>query len=160
MHHTIEERHIFPILAKRMPTFRNDEAHIKSHHGIHEGNKNSSLIFNPLEILFPEWTRKTGRRFLLWFTGLDKLGDLIHKWKLQPSTYSPQEMRESLDSWREVLFKHLDEEVRDRSDLVTTWWEPVVGVLPVYFVSGQGPLRGQHEEVLDPRGDGPPTYVT
>lgn len=37
MHHTIEEQHIFPVLAKRMPSFRNDEAHLKSHHGIHEG---------------------------------------------------------------------------------------------------------------------------
>ena len=37
VHHTIEERHIFPVLAKRMPAFQNDEVHIKSHHGIHEG---------------------------------------------------------------------------------------------------------------------------
>ena len=37
VHHTIEERHIFPNLAKRMPSFKEDEQHIKSHHGIHEG---------------------------------------------------------------------------------------------------------------------------
>ena len=37
MHHMVEERHIFPLLAKRMPAFKNDEQHIKSHHGIHEG---------------------------------------------------------------------------------------------------------------------------
>ncbi|PSR81162.1 hypothetical protein PHLCEN_2v6497 [Hermanssonia centrifuga] len=83
MHHTIEERHIFPILAKRMPTFKDDEVHIKSHHGIHEG--------------------------------LDKLGALLAKWNAQPSTYSPQEMKDCLDSWREVLFVHLDQEVEDLS---------------------------------------------
>lgn len=37
VHHTIEERHIFPILAKRMPAFQNNDVHIQSHHGIHDG---------------------------------------------------------------------------------------------------------------------------
>lgn len=37
---------------------------------------------------------------------------LVRKWLDEPSTYSPEEMRASLDSWREVLFSHLDEEVR------------------------------------------------
>lgn len=37
MHHTIEERHIFPNLAKRMPSFKADEQHIAAHHAIHEG---------------------------------------------------------------------------------------------------------------------------
>ncbi|KAI0093066.1 hypothetical protein BDY19DRAFT_406229 [Irpex rosettiformis] len=83
MHHTIEEQHIFPVLAQRMPSFREDEAHIKSHHGIHEG--------------------------------LDKLGILLEKYVADPTTYSPAEIRTCLDSWREVLFNHLDEEVEDLS---------------------------------------------
>ncbi|KIO22846.1 hypothetical protein M407DRAFT_78809, partial [Tulasnella calospora MUT 4182] len=37
MHHTIEERNIFPILAQKMPAFREDAEHIESHKGIHEG---------------------------------------------------------------------------------------------------------------------------
>ena len=39
MHHTIEERHLFPILAKSMPQFADNGGggHITSHHGIHEG---------------------------------------------------------------------------------------------------------------------------
>jgi len=83
MHHTIEETYIFPILAAKMPAFQNDERHVQSHHGIHEG--------------------------------LDKLGALLTKWNLEPSTYSPDEMRACLDGWREVLFRHLDEEVEDLS---------------------------------------------
>jgi hypothetical protein len=35
MHHTIEERFIFPILAERMPQFKAE--HLESHRGIHEG---------------------------------------------------------------------------------------------------------------------------
>ena len=107
MHHTIEERQIFPILAKRMPSFAEDEAHIKSHHGIHEGP-------------YAEWTANPtvdpsqvqSWHIVIWPTvGLDKLGVLLSKYSADQTTYNPTEMRECLDSWREVLFRHLDEEV-------------------------------------------------
>ncbi|KAF9475759.1 hypothetical protein BDN70DRAFT_219290 [Pholiota conissans] len=83
MHHTIEERYIFPELAKFMPKFgnTNEGEHLESHRGIHEG--------------------------------LENLDILIAKWKKDPSTYSPTEMRACLDGFREVLFHHLDEEVAD-----------------------------------------------
>ncbi|PPQ67260.1 hypothetical protein CVT25_005844 [Psilocybe cyanescens] len=82
MHHTIEERYLFPILGKTMPQFaaKDNGAHIASHHGIHEG--------------------------------LDRLGALVKKWTSAPSEYSPDEMRACLDSFRDVLFHHLDEEAR------------------------------------------------
>ena len=47
--------------------------------------------------------------------GLDALSALIRKWSEEPSKYSPEEMRACLNSWREVLFKHLDQEVRGLS---------------------------------------------
>ena len=48
--------------------------------------------------------------------GLDALGALLQKWKTDPKEYSPEDMKACLDSWREVLFRHLDEEVSRRSD--------------------------------------------
>lgn len=83
MHHTIEEQHVFPFLAQKMPQFAKDKdgAHIRSHKGIHDG--------------------------------LEKLSSLLAKWRKSPSTYSPSEMRSCLDGFREVLFHHLDEEVAD-----------------------------------------------
>ncbi|KAF2764911.1 hypothetical protein EJ03DRAFT_346005 [Teratosphaeria nubilosa] len=36
-HHTVEERHIFPVLATRMPSFRETEALLEQHRVIHEG---------------------------------------------------------------------------------------------------------------------------
>jgi len=81
MHHTIEERHIFPFLAKRMPQFANAAVHINSHKGIHDG--------------------------------LEDLSTLLTKWTSDPKTYSPTEMKHCLDGFRDVLFKHLDEEVAD-----------------------------------------------
>ncbi|KAJ6593952.1 hypothetical protein B0H19DRAFT_1056357 [Mycena capillaripes] len=93
MHHTIEERHIFPILAKRMPEFstETDDAHIASHKGIHKG--------------------------------LEELSTLVHKFKKEPSTYSPTEMQACLDSFRDVLFTHLDAEVNDlRGENMKKYW--------------------------------------
>ncbi|EEB90528.1 hypothetical protein MPER_11253, partial [Moniliophthora perniciosa FA553] len=63
MHHTIEERHIFPLLATRMKEFSSDSDHLKSHEDIHNF----------------------------------KLQDLVVKFKKDPSSYSPGEMRACLD---------------------------------------------------------------
>jgi hypothetical protein len=46
------------------------------------------------------------------YSGLEKLDGVVAKWKENPSTYSPTEMRACLDGFREVLFHHLDEEVK------------------------------------------------
>jgi len=78
-HHNIEERHIFPVLAQRMPEFREDEKHRISHKQIHDG--------------------------------LDVVNLLVAKWKDDPSTYKPDELRAALDSFREPLYRHLAEEV-------------------------------------------------
>lgn len=37
MHHTIEERHIFPVLAKKMPAFRKELELLSQHKEIHKG---------------------------------------------------------------------------------------------------------------------------
>ncbi|KAJ7184438.1 hypothetical protein C8R46DRAFT_1064059 [Mycena filopes] len=92
MHHTIEERDIFPILAQRMPEFSTDDAHINSHKAIHEG--------------------------------LEELTTLITKFKKEPSTYSPEQMRTCLDGFRGVLFAHLDAEVEDlKAENLKKYWK-------------------------------------
>jgi len=83
LHHDIEEAHVFPLLAKRMAVFRENERHKNSHKLIHDG--------------------------------LDKLEAIVHEFRLSPSSYSPTRMREALDSFREPLYTHLAEEVRDLS---------------------------------------------
>lgn len=83
LHHTLEERYIFPSLGKYLPQFSQaaNGAHLQSHHNIHEG--------------------------------LDNLDALVKKWVKEPTSYSPIEMKSCLDGFREALFHHLDEEVRD-----------------------------------------------
>jgi iron-sulfur cluster repair protein YtfE (RIC family) len=94
MHHTIEERFLFPMLAKRMPAFKGD--HLESHKGIHDG------------MLFFTFHQQFDRTCV----GLEKLTTLVSKYTSTPSAYSPTEMRACLDSFKDVLFKHMDEEVR------------------------------------------------
>ena len=103
MHHTMEERFIFPELAKFMPKFgnTNEGEHLASHRGIHEGTKHIVLYrisANPHAVY-------------VYNPGLENLDTLIAKWKKDSSKYSPKEMRACLDGFREVLFHHLDEEV-------------------------------------------------
>jgi len=43
--------------------------------------------------------------------GLDKLSVLIVKYNKDNTQYSPEELRQCLDSFKSVLFAHLDEEV-------------------------------------------------
>lgn len=132
VHHTIEERHIFPVLAKRMPAFKENDVHIASHHGIHEGCVALMRFWPPL---------------ILCALGLDKLGELLKKWTAEPAAYSPQEMKDCLDSWREVLFKHLDEEASTLLAQHQLWQRPL---LYVYKFCAQRPVIEQPRRSLAP----------
>lgn len=79
----------------------------------------------------------------LYLPGLEKLDALMSKWLREPSTYSPKEMQECLDSWREVLFKHLDEEVN--CCYIFTHMLADDAKLP----PGRGSVRRKYEEILD-----------
>ncbi|KAG8827441.1 hypothetical protein FRC19_003239 [Serendipita sp. 401] len=81
LHHDIEEMHVFPKLAKKMPEFRANERHKKSHKLIHDG--------------------------------LDRVEAVVKGFREDNSSYNPVEMRAALDSFREPLYTHLAEEVRD-----------------------------------------------
>jgi len=91
-HHAIEERFFFPILAKRMPAFADDEQHKKSHEDIHKG--------------------------------LEELGTHLKTWTGTPTTYSPETLRKCLDSFGDVLLRHLKEEVQDlRAENMKKYWK-------------------------------------
>ena len=77
----------------------------------------------------------------IFITGLLNLEKLVEKWTEAPFTYSPTEMRECLDGFREILFHHLDEEV---------------GGLVLRF----SVLINQHTKVADLRGENLVKYMT
>ncbi|KAG9221086.1 hypothetical protein CCMSSC00406_0005475 [Pleurotus cornucopiae] len=76
------------------------KTHLTTHHTIEE-----RYIFPTLGKRMPAFADTPD--------GLDALAELLNKYRRDQTTYSPSEMRECLDSFREVLFKHLDQEVQD-----------------------------------------------
>ncbi|KAF8070489.1 hypothetical protein FPV67DRAFT_1487572 [Lyophyllum atratum] len=82
-HHTTEERLLFPILAKGLPKFARNTP--DGHVGSHKA------IHDALTSLLKH----------------------VDKWRKEPTSYSPTEMRGALDKVAGVLFEHLDQEVED-----------------------------------------------
>ncbi|KAH2465379.1 hypothetical protein KXW63_005434 [Aspergillus fumigatus] len=79
-HHSIEEQHIFPVLAKRMPEFRRELDLLSQHRQIHKG--------------------------------LEKLEDYLTKCRSGEVDLQREEVKRLMDGFGDVLWKHLDEEVR------------------------------------------------
>lgn len=79
----------------------NDGVHLESHKGIHHG-----ALLPPMYLFVSPSTRVSSI-----LTGLEDLTNLVNKYKKDPTSYNPVEFRACLDSWRQVLFTHLDDEV-------------------------------------------------
>lgn len=77
-HHSIEERHIFPLLGKRMPEFRGDLQ--AQHKEIHRG--------------------------------LDKFEEYLKGCKRGDYEFELRTLKEKMETWGQVLWEHLDEEVQ------------------------------------------------
>ncbi|KAI9925835.1 hypothetical protein MW887_005641 [Aspergillus wentii] len=80
MHHNIEERHIFPVLAKKMPEFKKELDLLKQHKQIH--------------------------------AGLDKFEAYLSDCRLGRADLERGEVKRLMDGFGEVLWAHLDDEVR------------------------------------------------
>ncbi|EXJ76777.1 uncharacterized protein A1O5_01285 [Cladophialophora psammophila CBS 110553] len=80
IHHTIEEQHVFPELAERMPAFGVHDHLVTQHEKIHEG--------------------------------LEKLEQYLDGCRSGERELRLPELKEIMDSFGEVLWMHLDDEVR------------------------------------------------
>lgn len=80
MHHTIEERHVFPELAVRMPAFGENDHLISQHAQIH--------------------------------VGLEKFEEYLDSCQSGERELRLAELKEIMDTFGEVLWTHLDDEVR------------------------------------------------
>lgn len=81
-HHGIEESFFFPILARKMPQFRAT------------GGKSELL-----------------KQHQLIHAGMDLLEDYIRKVKNRETELDMSVLKEKMDSWGDVLHKHLEQEV-------------------------------------------------
>lgn len=85
-HHNIEEQHIFPLLGERMPEFNNSDP--------------SNLL--------PGGPVAQHRDI---HAGLDKLDDYLSACRAGEKNFQRRDIKAILDSFGEVLWKHLDDEV-------------------------------------------------
>ena len=81
MHHGIEEAHVFPILAKKMPAFRKELELLTQHKQIHKG--------------------------------LDKFEAYLEECKSGERELRLEEMKALMDTFGDVLWAHLDDEVKE-----------------------------------------------
>jgi hemerythrin-like domain-containing protein len=83
MHHNIEEAHIFPVLARKMPEFAagpNAAELLRQHREIHKG--------------------------------MDGLEEYLRRCQSGETELDLRTLKTQLDSWGEILWKHLDQEVK------------------------------------------------
>lgn len=84
-HHSIEEHHIFPVLAKKMPEFKNGPNYqgaaelLRQHKAIHEG--------------------------------MDVFEEYLRQCKDGETELDLRVLKAKMDTWGEVLWTHLDQEV-------------------------------------------------
>ena len=85
-HHSIEEHHIFPVLAKKMPEFKNGPNYkgaaelLRQHKAIHEG--------------------------------MDVFEEYLRQCKDGETELDLRVLKAKMDTWGEVLWTHLDQEVK------------------------------------------------
>jgi hemerythrin-like domain-containing protein len=91
VHHTIEEQHIFPVLARKMPAFQKELELLTQHKQIHQG--------------------------------LDKLEKYLEECSSGERELRLTEMKEVLESFGEILWQHLDDEVEQlKAENMRKYW--------------------------------------
>lgn len=82
-HHSIEEAHIFPVLARKMPEFRagrNAAELLRQHREIHKG--------------------------------MDGLEEYLNRCRSGETEFDLRVLKVQMDTWGDILWKHLDQEVK------------------------------------------------
>ncbi|KAL2020382.1 hypothetical protein VTK56DRAFT_8511 [Thermocarpiscus australiensis] len=99
-HHAIEETHLYPLLARRMPEFR--AAGAGADKSIKSKGKSKGEEGN-CELL---------RQHRAIHAGMDEFAGYLRRCKNRECELELAVLKEKMDSWGEVLMRHLDEEVR------------------------------------------------
>ncbi|KAK4237287.1 hypothetical protein C8A03DRAFT_16170 [Achaetomium macrosporum] len=97
MHHSIEETHLYPILARKMPEFRASSPPGGRGKGKESRQEDCELI----------------RQHKLIHDGMDQMAGYLRRCKNRECELELSVLKEKIDPWGDVLLKHLDQEVRD-----------------------------------------------
>lgn len=105
-HHGIEETYVFPVLAKKMPEFRNGR-----------GGGAAELLRQHRQI----------------HAGLDGFEEYLTKCRSRELDFEMAVLKQKMESWGEVLWKHLDQEVETlgAENMRKYWTKEEVARLPM-----------------------------
>jgi hypothetical protein len=98
-HHSIEETYLYPLLGRKMPEFRATAPPA----GLGKGKGKKKKV-EENELL---------RQHQLIHEGMDEMADYLRRCKDRECELELGVLKTKLDSWGEVLLKHLDQEVQD-----------------------------------------------
>lgn len=94
LHHSIEEQHIFPMLAERMPEFQTPAQRKRA--GIKNGDAGAKELIRQHETIHQ---------------GMDGFEAYLKSVLNGEQELDLKKMEEQMDSWGGILWQHLDEEV-------------------------------------------------
>ncbi|ROW17483.1 hypothetical protein VPNG_00659 [Cytospora leucostoma] len=102
LHHGIEEQHVFPVLARRMPEFQGGGK------GKGKGKQRAA-----------ELLRQHGEIH----KGMDAMEDYLRRCRCGEADFESAVMKAQMDTWGAVLWKHLDQEVETlRPENMRKYW--------------------------------------
>lgn len=119
-HHSIEETYIFPLLAKKMPQFR---AAVNAHNHQHQDRRHHHQ--SETEEDHQEDNKEEGKeeeeeanceliqQHRAIHTGMEQFEMYLRDCRSKKEAFSLPVLKEKMDSWGEVLLKHLDQEVEE-----------------------------------------------
>ncbi|KAK4106949.1 hypothetical protein N658DRAFT_415082 [Parathielavia hyrcaniae] len=103
-HHSIEETHLYPLLARKMPEFRTSSGHGTSGgvaRGKGSGGKGKK---EECELIL---------QHRVIHEGMDEMVEYLRRCKSRECELELGVLREKIEPWGEVLLRHLDQEVGD-----------------------------------------------
>ncbi|GAB1320847.1 hypothetical protein MFIFM68171_11057 [Madurella fahalii] len=116
-HHTIEETHLYPLLARKMPEFRAASHHHHQYHGGPSSSRGraagSGTEQRQTKKGGPEGDCELLRQHREIHRGMDEFEAYLRRCKNRECELELSVLKEKMDSWAEVLLRHLDQEVRD-----------------------------------------------
>jgi hypothetical protein len=115
MHHTIEEAHIFPLLAVKLPSFAHDAAHISEHKAMHDRLEEleaySSKVLQDMRSSIGKKAEAEGCGQPLRTEEQDSDDDAGVKRKAWPSSlYDEEKFNNLINGLAQALFPHLEAE--------------------------------------------------
>lgn len=112
-HHSIEETYIFPLLAKKMPQFRAAvDAHHDHHWHRHRQETETEEDEDHQEDM-EEANCELIQQHRAIHLGMEQFEKYLRDCRSKKIGFSLSVLKEKMDSWGEVLLKHLNQEVEE-----------------------------------------------